>query len=287
MALLGNGVRLSSINPMRQLGAASVGSLLPWRERAAATMRHRFYGPASDSTVTPYASQPYGYRIPYAWSIAPKSGAMRSYVDGEASAEASGARGVAAAGSIAGVATLAATGQLVVSGSGSAAGIASLAGNLLAVLAASGSATGVASLSASVGAIGWANASAAGVVTVTATRYAVGELAGEVTPYTELSPESLATAVWNAIAADNNDTGTMGEKLNGAGSAGNPWTETIETGLTAAQAMRLITAALAGKISGADTTTVTIKNAVADNADRIVATVDDAGNRTAITYDLD
>jgi len=32
---------------------------------------------------------------------------------------------------------------------------------------------------------------------------------------------------------------------------------------------------------------VTIRNAVADGADRIVASVDTDGNRTAITYSLD
>jgi hypothetical protein len=61
----------------------------------------------------------------------------------------------------------------------------------------------------------------------------------------------------------------------------------VEAGLTARKALRLITAALAGKISGADTSTVTIRNAVADDADRITATVDTNGNRTALTYDLD
>ena len=60
----------------------------------------------------------------------------------------------------------------------------------------------------------------------------------------------------------------------------------IETGLTPRQALRLALAALAGKLSGAATTTITIRNAVADGKDRIVATVDADGNRTAITYDL-
>jgi hypothetical protein len=60
----------------------------------------------------------------------------------------------------------------------------------------------------------------------------------------------------------------------------------IEPGLTLRQALRLVVAAQAGKVSGAATTTVTIKNAVADNKNRIVATVDADGNRTAITYDL-
>lgn len=60
----------------------------------------------------------------------------------------------------------------------------------------------------------------------------------------------------------------------------------VETGLTPRQAMRLLAAALAGKLSGAATTTVTIRNAVVDGTDRIVATVDSDGNRTAIVYNL-
>lgn len=61
----------------------------------------------------------------------------------------------------------------------------------------------------------------------------------------------------------------------------------IETGLTPVQAIRLIAAVLAGKISGGGTGTVTVRNAVADSKDRIVATTPDAnGNRTAITVDL-
>ena len=60
----------------------------------------------------------------------------------------------------------------------------------------------------------------------------------------------------------------------------------IEPGLTLRQALKLLAAATAGKLSGGGTTTVTIRNAVDDSKDRIVATVDSSGNRTAITYDL-
>lgn len=60
----------------------------------------------------------------------------------------------------------------------------------------------------------------------------------------------------------------------------------IETGITMRQALRLILAATAGKVSGADTTTVTIRNASADTKNRIVATVDSNGNRTAVVYDV-
>ena len=38
-----------------------------------------------------------------------------------------------------------------------------------------------------------------------------------------LSPEGLANAVWEALAANHNVAGTMGAKLNAAGSASDPW----------------------------------------------------------------
>ncbi len=60
----------------------------------------------------------------------------------------------------------------------------------------------------------------------------------------------------------------------------------IETGLTLRQALRLLLAAEAGKLSGAETTTITIRNAVADSKNRLVVTVDENGNRSAFTYDV-
>lgn len=63
-------------------------------------------------------------------------------------------------------------------------------------------------------------------------------------------------------------------------------TDGIETGLTPRQSWRVALAATGGKVSGAATTTNTFRNAVADTKNRIIATVDSDGNRTAITYDL-
>lgn len=50
------------------------------------------------------------------------------------------------------------------------------------------------------------------------------------------------------------------------------------------EVMRLILAALAGKLTGAGTSTVTIRDTT-DSKDRIVATVDSNGNRSAVTLD--
>jgi hypothetical protein len=59
----------------------------------------------------------------------------------------------------------------------------------------------------------------------------------------------------------------------------------VETSLTLRQALRLLVAAEAGKLSGAATTTIVIRN-VADSKNRITATVDASGNRSAVVYDL-
>lgn len=59
-------------------------------------------------------------------------------------------------------------------------------------------------------------------------------------------------------------------------------TNGVETGFTVRQAMRLMLSSLAGKLSGAGTTTVNIRD-VNDTVNRIVATVDANGNRSAVT----
>ena len=58
----------------------------------------------------------------------------------------------------------------------------------------------------------------------------------------------------------------------------------VETSWTLRQAMRVMLAVLAGKLSGAATTTITIRD-VGDTKNRVTATVDTNDNRTAVTYD--
>ena len=82
-------------------------------------------------------------------------------------------------------------------------------------------------------------------------------------------------------------TVTTGDILTAGQVADEVWSRLIESGLTAEDALKLIAAATAGEVSGGGTTTVTIRNAVADTKNRITATVDAEGNRTAIAYDLD
>jgi hypothetical protein len=59
----------------------------------------------------------------------------------------------------------------------------------------------------------------------------------------------------------------------------------VETSFTLRQALRLILSALAGKLSGAGTTSIAIRD-INDTKDRIDATVDASGNRTAVTTNV-
>lgn len=95
---------------------------------------------------------------------------------------------------------------------------------------------------------------------------------------TPLSAAGVRSAV--GLAAANLDT-----QLDGIPDAVLDEADGVETGVTLRQAMRLNLAAAAGKLSGAATTTIAIRD-VGDTKDRITATVDADGNRTAVTTDV-
>ena len=57
-----------------------------------------------------------------------------------------------------------------------------------------------------------------------------------------VTPATVAAAVWNAVAADFNNFGTMGELMNDAGAGGNPWDTLLEAGLTAGDIMLMLKA---------------------------------------------
>jgi hypothetical protein len=242
---------------------------------------------AGEASVSSKDGRPRGYRHPASWSMAPRPGGMASYglVAGSGVVVASGARGRAAGASLVGTATVAGTGALIVSAIAGLTGSGTVAtAGLLAVLQAVGALSGTGTLAATRSALATLTGVLTGTGTVSATRYARGHLVAEISPFTDLSPQSLASAVWAATAADSDATGSMGEKLNDAGSATNPWTEVIEGSYTAAELLRVMAAALAGKLSGAGTTTIVIKG-LDGTTDRIVATVTSDGDRTAVTVD--
>jgi hypothetical protein len=102
-----------------------------------------------------------------------------------------------------------------------------------------------------------------------------------------MTEATITAAVWSALAAAYNVPGTMGEKLNGAGSAGNPWTEIIESGMSAADILRVVLAVLAGESTivdqGGGLAVVEFAN-VAGTKPRVTADMD-GSERTSLVLD--
>jgi hypothetical protein len=141
---------------------------------------------------------------------------------------------------------------------------------------ADGTLTGLGALLAALTGTGTANGS---------TLTGVGAMAADlVVTGTGLTTANVGPAVWAAIASANNTAGSMGEKLNDAGSASNPWTEVIESGYTAAQILKLIAAAVQGDASGLEDGTPTFKG-LDGTTDRITATYS-SGTRTVTGRDV-
>ena len=86
-----------------------------------------------------------------------------------------------------------------------------------------------------------------------------------------------------AGAIDVDDTyGANLDALNDSTSAGQVWNKQVEGTYTAQQVMRIMSAALAGKASGLDTNAPVFRD-ISDTTNRITATTDASGNRTAVT----
>jgi hypothetical protein len=98
-----------------------------------------------------------------------------------------------------------------------------------------------------------------------------------------LTTANVGPAVWAALASQNNDPGTMGEKLNDAGSASNPWTEVIESGYTAAEILRLLAAVAQGNATGLEDGSPVFKG-IDGTTDRVTATYAD-GTRVIVSRD--
>lgn len=174
-------------------------------------------------------SKPSGNRHPNCWMMPQKPGALaaRNELQGE------GDTSFAITGGVNGQATLAGAGDLVAIGALIISLVASISGsgtisnaqaqaflNLAATLAGEGD------IQAALGALANASASLAAAGDVSSTATALGTLAASITVSgSMLTTTNVGQAVWSAVAAVNNEPGTMGEKLNDAGSGADPWSD--------------------------------------------------------------
>jgi hypothetical protein len=211
------------------------------------------------------AAMPWGHSHPYAIAMPITAGGMASFrgVAGEGDATASIAGGKNAAAALTGAGDLEGVGQLIVS--------------MLAAISGSGTIS-----SAAAQAFLQLAASLAGEGDITAAASALGNAAAALQGDGDL--DAVATAL-GTLAASINVTGDLLSTANVADAILDA-INSIEQGVTLREATRLILAAAAGKVSISGNT-VTMRNAVADDTDRIIATTTTEGERTAITYDTE
>ena len=210
MALLGNYTVLAK-NPGRAFSGSTTSDNRSQSSTSGAN-RCRITGWASYS---PFAAPPNGYLPPYSWVLPIDPGGMSSYtlIRGDSELSAAGALGRNVEALLDGSSSVAATAQLVVSAVATINGSSSVSANVVAILNAEATITNSSSTVGILIGDGFAVAALDGSSTVTLTSYATGTLEAEITPFSTLSPESLAASVWSAVTADNASVGSMGEAL--------------------------------------------------------------------------
>ncbi len=116
----------------------------------------------------------------------------------------------------------------------------------------------------------------------------VGSVAGAVATVTDKAGFALTAAydpAKTAAQAGDAMTLTSGER-NSIAAALLDLSNGVEVSLTLRQALRGIASTLLGQLSGAATTTVTIQAAGNPSTERVQATVDASGNRSAVTLNV-
>jgi hypothetical protein len=266
MALIGNYTVLNK-TPGRALGGGAQGDGMNRADFNKSGANKNQY--AGWMRIDQRSSFPSGYALGYPLRAAQKAGGM-----GTSARTVTGAGAVSyfnLAGGLNAVAPLAGAGDinnaaaaLIVSAVAALTGTGALSADILAILNAAATLAGEGDLAGALAALG----------------NAVAILSGEGGAIGSVLTADGSMAADIVVTGDALTTANVADAILDA-------PDGVETGLTLRQALRVIAAATAGKVSGAETTTVTFRNALVDDVDRIIATVDSNGNRTAITLDTD
>lgn len=217
--LLGNYNQWNA-NPGRAIGGPTDPTL---KFKVGSHRNFFFQDDATNSAQIRKAATPTGYRHPYAYVMPIDSGGIASINTILCTSDITGANlagGVNGAAAITATGAFTATMQLIVSAVATIATTCTVTGDINAIAPLAASITAGGTMTSAIKALANAVAAITAGATLTGTPKAIGNMEAAIVPYTELSPEALAASVWNSVAASYNDAGTMGEKLNLAGSGG-------------------------------------------------------------------
>lgn len=232
MALLGN-YSVILKNPATFIGGTQVSNCRS-AFGASGQNAQMYYGESEGGGLPLTSSLPTGTEPPYSYHLAEKGGELSSttLISGDSDMVSSQSNGINIVSTIAGSgvisnAALALVTSMIAAIAGSGALTGSMVGTVqfAADLAGSGDITGALNMLSGM----VANLAGQGLIS--------SDLKGKLFMEADIfvnegqaTVNSIVDGVWEANAVDHNNSGTMGEKLNGAGSAGNPWTDTADYG---------------------------------------------------------
>ena len=248
MALLGN-YSIILKNPATFIGGTQVSNCRN-AMGGIGQLRQRYYPETSGGLPTTTAL-PEGYLHPNSWMMPYDIGSMTtSNLNGSGSLSSEGISGLAGIVTMDGSGLLEATGGLLagltveMSGSGD---LTAIGGGLIEAIVAM---AGTGALSGALGATAGLTVVMEGIGTLTASPQGTGQMVIEIyVNESQAQVDQIVAAVWSALASEYNVSGTMGNKLNGAGSAGDPWTTDLSTYTTPGTASALMKKASKPKIS--------------------------------------
>lgn len=222
MSLLGNGFRHNLTGRITTATTALDGcnaSVIPASFNLTAFRRNQLVG---SGIANAQASVPQGVRPPIAWLMAREGGGISSYrrtdvtVDGNATGElgypADGTATIVIDGSAVGGLIVGATGTATIAIDGTAA--------IVATLNSTGQTTITIDGAAAMGAIASLTGTATLTIDGSAEIMGLGYMTGSTLQTEELTPASIATAVWNALLANHQGDGSAGKALSTASTGG-------------------------------------------------------------------
>lgn len=208
MGLIGNRTILDRL-PLSQVGgtlASDIRSVDNWHCR---------------TQVNAKEAVPRGYYR--GWILPQAPGGLSFYDLGATIQQSQLAGGLNGSSAILGTAILTSAAGLIMSAVAAIVGATNFNTNISGRLLASATLAGQGNISGSLGALANAIAAINATSTTAVDFTAKGGFGADIKSYSDLTPQGLANAVWNALASSFNESGTMGNKLNSASAAGDPW----------------------------------------------------------------
>lgn len=239
--LLGNYNQWNA-SPGRAIGGPTDPTI--WRKFGS--KNNFYYGDAHVAYETDKSAFNNGYALHSAWHLSPKAGGLSTFneINGEGELTISSlSMGKAVAANLAGVGAISPDPSLsmVVSLIAALAGVGSLSASMVGTIQMAAALVGTGSITAGLSLLANCVAALTGTGTVTSTLRGDAYLSADIfVNQSEATTQEIAAAVWNSVAASFNTSGTMGEKLNGAGSAGDPWTTDLSGYTTAGTAGKIL-----------------------------------------------